>query len=302
MRRIPCLRVLFGLLLSVFVISAAAAAPIATTTTLTASPSGSSSFHDLVVLTATVVDANHAPVLSGTVTFSNGSASLGTVQMVATSSGGHTPGTATLRLTSLPTGTNSLTATFNGTNADAASSSAAQSFTVSAASSGTLTVNNLASTGNVNGSYGLTATVHGYGTTPLTGSVTFTDSTSGTNLGSGTLTAMPGSPGFLPVLASLPTGAGAQLAATGDFNNDGNVDMLFQTFGTFRVNLGNGDDTFSAGASYLGLSNYDLLSSVGDFNQDGNLDAVIENSVAGSSSLFLYLGNGDGTFQTPINI
>src|SRR5579863_6888369 len=278
MRRIPCLRVLFGLLLSVFVISAAAAAPIATTTTLTASPSGSSSFHDLVVLTATVVDANHAPVLAGTVTFSNGSASLGTVQMVATSSGGHTPGTATLRLTSLPTGTNSLTASFNGTNADAASSSAAQSFTVSATSTGTLTVSNLASTGNVNGSYGLTATVHGYGTTPLTGSVTFTDSTSGTNLGSGTLTAMPGSPGFLPVLASLPTAA--QLAATGDFNNDGNVDMLFQSFGTFQVYLGNGDDTFSTGASYLGLSNYALLLSVGDFNQDGNLDAVTENSVA----------------------
>src|SRR5579863_4086124 len=209
MRRIPCLRVLFGLLLSVFVISAAAAAPIATTTTLTASPSGSSLFHDLVVLTATVADANHAPVLSGTVTFSNGSASLGTVQMVATSSGGHTPGTATLRLTSLPTGTNSLTATFNGTNADAASSSAAQSFTVSATTTGILTVSNLTSTGNTNGSYGLTSTVHGgYGTAVPTGGVTFTDSTTNTILGSANLTAAPGSPGFFPTEAPLSEFAG----------------------------------------------------------------------------------------------
>ena len=225
MRRVPGLRVLFGLLFSVSVISAAAAAPIATTTTLKAYPSGSSSFHDLVVLTATVVDANHASVLAGTVTFFNGSATLGTVQVVATSSGGHTPGTATLRLTSLPVATNSLSATFSGTTADAPSTSAAQSFTVSATTTGTLTVNNLTYTGNVNGSYGLTATVHGYGTTPLTGTVTFTDSTAGTDLGSGTLTAMPGSPGFLPA-PTTPVANPLGIAATGDFNNDGNLDLV----------------------------------------------------------------------------
>src|SRR5579862_6938968 len=132
MRRIPCLRVLFGLLLSVFVISAAAAAPIATTTTVTAAPTGTVAFHDLVTLRATVVDANNAPVLHGTVNFYAsgggliGQILLGSAPVVSNSIGGFTPGTATLNvrwwIQDTSTAQHSIVATFTGTASDTSSS------------------------------------------------------------------------------------------------------------------------------------------------------------------------------------
>jgi sugar lactone lactonase YvrE len=99
--------------------------PLATTTTLTSSAS-SITYGASVTLTATVTDTN-GPVTSGTVTFANGSQSIGAAYLTA---GGN--GQAVLTTTLLPVGTDSITATFVGTSTDAASTSAATTVTVTA--------------------------------------------------------------------------------------------------------------------------------------------------------------------------
>jgi hypothetical protein len=84
----------------------------------------------------------------------------------------------------------------------------------------------------------------------------------------------------------------------GDFNSDGNLDVV--TAGDFTVNvfLGNGDGTFQYGASYPSAESPESIA-VADFNGDHKLDLAIANSEGGSFSVLL--GNGDGTFQQPVN-
>jgi hypothetical protein len=90
---------------------------------------------------------------------------------------------------------------------------------------------------------------------------------------------------------------GAYSIATGDFNNDGNLDVVVITNSGFTVALGNGDGTFQKPVSYLTQLTYSLA--VADFNNDGNLDIVTAN--LGPSTVDVYLGNGDGTFKAPIS-
>jgi len=89
--------------------------------------------------------------------------------------------------------------------------------------------------------------------------------------------------------------------AVGDFNGDGNPDVIVDVFRPtccppvvyhkLNLMLGNGDGTFAlvtdvvAGSGHL---------SAADFDGDGKLD------IARNGLVFLP-GNGDGTFQTPVN-
>jgi hypothetical protein len=85
----------------------------------------------------------------------------------------------------------------------------------------------------------------------------------------------------------------------GDFNNDGNIDVvsfsalpLSDPLTHMRMLFGNGKGQFTEGP---GLTSYDhsfYNVTVGDFNQDGNLDLVTTDGYMSS-----YLGNGDGTFR-----
>lgn len=82
---------------------------------------------------------------------------------------------------------------------------------------------------------------------------------------------------------------------SGDFNNDGNIDIALTSSntGTVRVLLGAGDGTFGSPIfSSLQLNIYRLTSS--DFNHDGNLDLVVLSIERGIA--YILFGNGMGSF------
>jgi len=83
---------------------------------------------------------------------------------------------------------------------------------------------------------------------------------------------------------------------TGDFNGDGILDLAFPGL----TLLGNGDGTFREkdGVGALDAVDNNGLIAAADFNGDGKLDLA----EIGQTSISIYLGNGDGTFQTPLEI
>lgn len=91
--------------------------------------------------------------------------------------------------------------------------------------------------------------------------------------------------------------------AKGDFNKDGNLDVVVANSGSSSLSLfpGSGDGTFGA-PTIIPVSpdpnSQPVSVAAADFNGDGNLDLAV--SFALSSSIQVLLGNGDGTFQPPV--
>jgi hypothetical protein len=90
--------------------------------------------------------------------------------------------------------------------------------------------------------------------------------------------------------------------ASGDFNGDGNLDLVATGNGSglpVVVQLGYGDGAFNVvPSSPFGLTTGITSIAVGDFNGDGKLDLALGGSdlTTGAGHLTILLGNGDGTF------
>lgn len=85
-----------------------------------------------------------------------------------------------------------------------------------------------------------------------------------------------------------------------DFNHDGNLDLAIADSRSqyFYILLGSADGTFEKASRGPELPSNPEMVQTGDFNGDGIPDLV----TASYSVISVTLGNGDGTFQEPINI
>lgn len=98
------------------------------------------------------------------------------------------------------------------------------------------------------------------------------------------------------IAALLSSSANAFMAA-GDFNGDGNADVVLlpPPGNTVKVFLGHGDGTFAVPLTISdGLTSAGALAT-GDFNNDGRTDIV----AAGATSVSILFGNGNNIFGKP---
>jgi hypothetical protein len=99
----------------------------------------------------------------------------------------------------------------------------------------------------------------------------------------------------------LSAGINPRSVAVGDFNHDGNVDLLVANAGdmdqsnqgSLSLLLGNGDGTFRDATFLPGGPQPEIVIAT-DLNHDGNMDYV----AAGDGMVTSQLGNGDGTFSS----
>ena len=138
----------------------------------------------------------------------------------------------------------------------------------------------------------------GFGTHPLqafyTGSATYASSTSVTLSESVTAVALNG---FQAPL-SFSTPAAPRSVVTGDFNGDGKTDFVVAVLpGALQMFLNNGAGGFTR--STIGGSIQAMAVATGDFNGDGKTDLAV--ALYTTAQVAIYLGNGNGTFQTPVS-
>jgi ankyrin repeat protein len=296
----------------------------ATATTITSFPNPSN-FGNSVGFTATISPPSGTP--TGTVTFKDGSTTLGTATL-----NGHTAGFST---SALIAGSHSITAVYGGDDSFAGSTSSALTQTVRQISAN-FSLDPLGSSffgqpvtftamlGSVSGriptgTVTLRDGVLSLGTAALDSSGRASFTVTGLSVESHPITIFySGDTNFTPgtsqvftrkvinlnacgtlqgqLSPALAAGTDPQGVAVGDFNGDGKADLASANFksNTVSVFLGNGDGTFLAKVDYTVGAN-PLSLAVADFNGDGALDLAVAN--AGNGTVSVLLNAGNGTFQ-----
>lgn len=96
-------------------------------------------------------------------------------------------------------------------------------------------------------------------------------------------------------------GRQTQSVVSGDFNQDGKIDLVTVNARDFSVTVqtGNGDGTFQHTGTFFtgGVNRGPVDLAAGDLNHDGKPDltvAIVDGAVS------VLIGNGDGTFQAPL--
>lgn len=283
------------------------ASPASTTTTLSISAT-SVPYQTPIVLTATV-QSGGSPVSTGLVMFCavtttncETNSSLATVQLTSANA------TAVVKIGSGPLGLHTYKAVYRANNLYAASTSNTVSYTVQGTYSSSTVI---ASSGNV-GNYTLSSTVTGIGSLTVgpTGTVSFIDTSAGNNvLGTQAL-------GAATLTDDFTTASGSPFAISGEgnttirsvaiesayLNADNNLDLVTGDANQIiTVLLGNGDGTFQPKVNYPGCTVGKALKMLlADFNRDGYTDVALGCSDGNNGGLVILLGNGDGSFQTPV--
>jgi hypothetical protein len=85
-----------------------------------------------------------------------------------------------------------------------------------------------------------------------------------------------------------------------DFNGDGKLDIAYQNGTQIFILLGNGDGTFQPAIPLTADGNIGFAYAIGDFNSDGIPDLLVSHDDnINNPQYYVFLGNGDGTFQPP---
>ncbi len=90
-------------------------------------------------------------------------------------------------------------------------------------------------------------------------------------------------------------------SALGDVNQDGKLDIISSRL----ILLGNGDGTFGNPIAIPDGDAHAGALAVGDVNGDGKLDIVTVPTgvnISGGASISIFLGHGDGTFDSPVQV
>src|SRR5262249_46664401 len=102
----------------------------------------------------------------------------------------------------------------------------------------------------------------------------------------------------------FPVSGGPTAVAIGDFNGDGQLDLVTANIGgnTVAVLLGDASapGTFQMAVSYAVGINPESLA-IGDFTVDGQLDLAVANTAANTVSVLLAGATALGTFQPAVN-
>ena len=111
--------------------------------------------------------------------------------------------------------------------------------------------------------------------------------------------------GTFRVSATYPSGMGPWGVAAGDFDADGNVDIVTSNYDGDSVSVlrGKGDGTFGAPAYYPFVNNYDPYDiEIADYDQDGDNDVAALPYSGSAQAFYIYANNGDGTLAAPVTV